>query len=191
MLNCKKLLGLLVATLLFSTLGCTNNDTFEGNRITQKEVKSVEYSKTIHVNYPSDEAIKLFTAEGEAYWILGWSPVFVKGNGFNKDDAFLLEGFLIDTVFVVNEYSESRGVISYTRINEGLDVATIDIKVKATAQQNSDVTVTYKITSMGFFGDQKTKMLTREKFESEMESWQSNIQTQKESIDKWLGSLKK
>lgn len=177
----------LISTVLFAVTASVmaNGAEFAGDEVTTKSVEQVEYTETIFVNYEPKTAAKLFTGEGEAYWVPDWSPVFIKGDGFAKNDIFLLEGVIIDTIFVVNEYDEEKGRIAYTRINEGLDVATINIDIKP-KDSGSAVTVTYRVSGMGFFGNRKTDYLTADVFKEGMRMWESDIERQEPTINQWL-----
>ncbi len=45
------------------------------------------------LNIPAEKAIYLFSAEGEKYWVKDWEPSLPRGDGFQKNDVFYVNGY--------------------------------------------------------------------------------------------------
>jgi len=167
---------------------------YDGKHTSLDEVSKVEHSavyvdrhSTIKVNYPVEKAIRLFSAEGEKYWIPGWKPLILKGDGFNKGDVFVIPASTDhkQSTFIVVEFNKEKGVALYSRVVQGLSAGLIEINVTPSGI-GSSVEVTYKITSLSKKGAEELSRLSNEAFAKEMSHWEKSIESHKHFIENWF-----
>ena len=94
---------------------------------------------TLHVPLPPEEAIQLFTAEGERAWVPGWDPTHVS-----------------DTVFTTDHHGHSIWVITdetattrrYARVTPGVQAGTVEVRCEADGE-HTRAHVTYDLAALG------------------------------------------
>jgi hypothetical protein len=99
----------------------------------------MKLSGTIHVPLPPDEAIALFTPEGERAWAPGWNPHHHSPTVFATDHGGT------DTLWVITDHEPRR--LRYARVTPGVHAGTVEI----CCQPDGDDTradVTYDLTAL-------------------------------------------
>lgn len=100
------------------------------------------------VPIPADEAIGLFTPEGERAWAAGWNPAYPAGEASESNGTvFTTEAGGVETIWVVHRINRRGYVATYSRVTPGHHAGTV--KVQCVDQDDDDgcvVTVTYDMT---------------------------------------------
>ena len=93
---------------------------------------------TVRVPLPPDQAIELFTPEGERRWVAGWDPSYPGG-----DEAVFLTGA---TTWVTVERGDR--VRRYARVTPGVQAGTVSVAC-APDGAGTVATVGYELTALG------------------------------------------
>jgi hypothetical protein len=93
---------------------------------------------TVFVGLPPQEAIELFTAEGERRWVDGWDPAYPAGP---QGPVFLTHG----TVWVVVDAGPLHR--RYARVTPGDRAGTVEVRCRA-AQAGTEAEVVYDVTAL-------------------------------------------
>jgi hypothetical protein len=109
----------------------------------RREVQSGRFT----LDLPSDEAFKLFTAEGERLWVPGWSPHILGPLPQARGLVFLTGKGAERTIWTVIESDESRGLVLYSRVTAGSRAGLVRVRVEAD-RDGSSVEVTYDMTAL-------------------------------------------
>jgi hypothetical protein len=92
----------------------------------------------VRVALPPDEAIELFTPEGERTWVAGWDPTYPGGD----DGVFVTDA----TTWVTVERSER--VRRYARVTPGVQAGTVSVRCEPDGA-GTVATVGYELTALG------------------------------------------
>jgi hypothetical protein len=102
-----------------------------------------ERAVTFVIDAPPAQAIPLFTARREMEWDNEWRPVFL-----TEDTVFIVDHDFGQATWVMTRYDAHEGAVHYVRITPEHTVGQIWIRVAAMADQQSHVTVTYRLTAL-------------------------------------------
>lgn len=147
----------------------------------------VSHKGSLEVDYPPREALRLFTAEGERYWIPGWEPEILRGDGYHRDDVFVAAGPGGHSTYVVMDYNDKKHHSLYARVTPGVSAGTVEITITPHGR-GSLVEVGYSFTSLSDEGAVSLSKLTDEAFSQQMLSWKNGIESAKGKISGWLRS---
>jgi hypothetical protein len=95
---------------------------------------------TLHVSRPPDEAIALFTPEGERAWVAGWQPRYASDSVFTTDHG----GH--ETIWLVLE--ETERTRRYARVTPGVKAGTVEVRCEPDGQ-HTRAHVTYDVAALG------------------------------------------
>ena len=98
------------------------------------------------------DALPLFTPEGERRWAgESWNPVYplpeAVGDGSAPGTVFSTDSDGGAATWVVLERGDDR--VRYARVAPGRIAGTVSVRCTATAPDETEVTVTYDVTSLG------------------------------------------
>jgi len=93
---------------------------------------------TVRVALPPDEAIELFTPEGERRWVADWDPSYPGG-----DEGVFLTG---DTTWVTGERGEHSR--RYARVTPGVQAGTVSVSC-APDGAGTVATIGHQLTALG------------------------------------------
>ncbi|MGZ4233738.1 MAG: SRPBCC family protein [Solirubrobacteraceae bacterium] len=101
----------------------------------------------ITVGLPREQAIALFTPEGERRWADGWDPHYPEPRRREGPGAvFITEhGGHRTTWIMVGQGPEG---VSYARVTEAMSAGTVAVDVVATDERSTQVRVTYDLTAI-------------------------------------------
>jgi Polyketide cyclase / dehydrase and lipid transport len=124
----------------------------------------------------AEEAIELFTPEGERRWAgIHWDPVYPDA-GTRGDPApglvFTTAGDGGTTVWVVLAREPDR--ITYARVLPDHSAGIVTVTCSPTADESSQVTVQYDITALGDAGEAFASSLA-DHYDAFIESWRDEI----------------
>lgn len=116
---------------------------------------------------PADEAIELFTPEGERAWAPGWDPSFPAGQ--NPDEgAVFVTGAHGPTCWIVLAREPRR--MAYARVQPGVSAGTVSVTCVEEAAERSAFEVAYDLTALGDEGDARLAELERG-YAAEIAGW--------------------
>lgn len=106
----------------------------------------------ITVGLPSEQAMALFTPEGERRWAEGWDPhypepgrregpgaVFTTGHGGHRTTWIMVD--------------HGSGSVRYARVTESMTAGTVAVEVVGSREHTTQVRVTYDLTALSPAGD--------------------------------------
>ena len=123
---------------------------------------------------PADEAFDFFTAEGEKYWVPGWSPTVLGELPQHPGLVFLTESNGQQTIWTVIESDRQARRHVYSRVTPGLTAATVKVEVRASGE-GSRVHVSYDLTALSEEGAAALDAYADPQFEQMMEKWRSLV----------------
>jgi hypothetical protein len=94
----------------------------------------MKFTGTIRTPLPPDQAISLFTPEGERAWVPGWDP------HHHSDTVFTTHG---DTIWVVLETGDPH-TVRYARVAPGRHAGTVEVR----CHPDGTARVTYDLTPL-------------------------------------------
>ena len=100
-------------------------------------MNNISCEGTVRVALPPDEAIELFTPEGERRWVDGWDPSYPGG-----DESVFLTG---ETAWVTVERGDR--VRRYARVTPGVQAGTVSVRCDPDGD-HTVATVAYELTAL-------------------------------------------
>jgi hypothetical protein len=109
--------------------------------------KSVRRATEITVRLPAEQAMALFTPEGERRWAEGWDPHYPEPGRRDGPGAVFTTGHggHMTTWIMVDH---GRGSVGYARVTEGMTAGTVAVEVVGSAERSTQVRVTYDLTPL-------------------------------------------
>ncbi len=152
--------------------------------MTDKQIK-ITRKGIVDVGSPPELAITLFTAEGEKLWLgdCGWNPTYIRGDGFHKNDVFIVG----EQIFVTTLYDPKAAKAEYVRLNPNNSITVIKVKLQK-HDCGSRAYIDYEMTALSTEGEKSLQQNTEAAFNKQMENWQTRICQYKQNIDKWIYS---
>jgi hypothetical protein len=103
-------------------------------------MRRVVLSGSLFVALPPEEAIALFTAEGERSWVPHWDPSYPAGGDDREVGTVFVTG---DTTWIV--IGSTADTMRYARFTPGERTGTVEVRCVA-ADGGARVEVTYDLT---------------------------------------------
>ena len=130
---------------------------------------------TISVPLPADEAMLLFTAQGERDWVEGWDPKFPGGEPDDEGEGtvFVTSADGRPTYWVVA--ARATGSVRYARITPGLFAGTVEVRERRSDARATQVDVTYDLSALTPHGATKLDDFAAD-YEREIGAWQDAIE---------------
>jgi hypothetical protein len=101
----------------------------------------------LRVEVPPDEALSLFTPEGEREWVEGWHPTYPAGLASDKVGTVFVTGELDHATYWV--IVESTGTARrYARVTPGRNAGVVEVKCERDGAAATRVDVTYRLTAL-------------------------------------------
>ena len=130
-------------------------------------------SAEITVALPRDQAIALFTAEGERRWAEDWNPRYPQparrdGPGVVFNTA---HGSCETTWIMVDHRPDG---VRYARVTHGMTAGTVAVDVVAPHNDTTRLRVTYDLTALTTTGEAWLAVLDAE-YDTEIASWATDI----------------
>ena len=147
-----------------------SNDTLPGE---------VVRTGTVRVALPADQALDLFTAEGEIAWAPGWKPRYVTPpDGRPVAGGLWLTGEGSDEVlWRVQRFDRAAREAEYLRISAGNRVVTVHVRCVADPDDASQTVaaVTYRVVPLSDAGREWLSAFTEETYAGMMREWERLI----------------
>jgi hypothetical protein len=155
----------------------------------------VVHSGTVRVALPPDEALELFTPEGETRWAPGWRPVYVSPSDGSPviggvwltqdhvtppDDATVEDGIwqaeesANQTIWRVQNFDRVAREAEYLRITPGNRVVTVHVRLAAHGDSTL-ATVTYRALAISDAGRAWLVTFTPERYAAMLREWERFI----------------
>jgi hypothetical protein len=131
---------------------------------------------TISVPLPADEAMLLFTAQGERDWVEGWDPEFPAGEPTEEGEG---------TVFVTTAHgrctywvvaAHAAGSVRYARTTPGFVAGTVEVRRRHSDAQSTQVDVTYDLSALTPHGAAELDAFAAG-YKQEIRAWEVAIET--------------
>jgi len=136
----------------------------------------VVHTGTVRVSLPPDEALELFTAEGEIGWAPGWQPQYVSpSDGSPVVGGVWLTGHGAEqTIWRVQKFDRATHEAEYLRITPGNRVVTVQVRL-APDGEGTLATVSYRALAISAEGQAWVDAFTAEHYAAMMREWQDLI----------------
>lgn len=110
-------------------------------------LRSIEIS----VALPPDQAMNLFTAEGERRWAEGWNPHYPVPDRRDGSGAVFTTGHGgHQTTWIMVDHRPE--IVRYARVTEGLTAGTVAVEVVQADEHSTRMRVTYDLTALSDAG---------------------------------------
>jgi hypothetical protein len=149
--------------------------------MTLRMTTSVRLATEITVGLPPEQAMELFTAEGERRWADGWDPhypephrregpgaVFTTGHGGHQSTWIMVD--------------QRPGSVRYARVTEGMTAGTVAVDVVGSGERSTQVRVTYDLTSLTRAGETWLEVFAAD-YEAAIGEWATEIAAALDSDD--------
>jgi hypothetical protein len=114
--------------------------------------RTVVRATEITVELPAEEAMKLFTPEGERRWADGWDPQYPEADRREGPGAVFTTGHGgHQTTWIMVDHSPRS--VRYARVTEGMTAGTVAVDVVGSREHSTRVRVTYDLTALTNTGE--------------------------------------
>lgn len=134
---------------------------------------TVRRSADITVGLAREQALALFTPEGERRWAEGWDPQYPEVRRREGPGAVFLtrHGGHETTWIVIDQRTEG---IRYARVVDGMTAGTIAVDVLGSSENATQLRVTYDLTALTDAGETWLEAFDAH-YESEIAAWSTAI----------------
>jgi hypothetical protein len=134
---------------------------------------TIQHAAEITVSLPLEQALALFTPEGERRWAAGWDPQYPDPRRREGAGAVFTtsHGSHETTWVMVDQRPDS---VRYARVVHGMTAGTIAVDVLYARDGATRVRVTYDLTALTAAGEAWLEAFA-EHFESEIAAWSGEI----------------
>ena len=113
---------------------------------------TVHRATEITVGLPPDEAMALFTPEGERRWADGWDPHYPEPGRREGPGAVFTTGHGgHQTTWIMVDHAP--GGVRNARVTEGMTAGTVAVDVVGSRERSTQVRVTYDLTALSPAGE--------------------------------------
>lgn len=135
--------------------------------------RHIDHTATLTVELPLDEAMELFTPQGERDWIPGWEPEYLfRAEDDGADTVFRTHHDGEETLWMVLDFDAEEGSAVYARITPGSRLGTVMIDGEEIDDTSTWITVTYELTALSEEGNETLREFTEEVFEEMVAEWE-------------------
>jgi hypothetical protein len=134
---------------------------------------SVKRTAEIVVELPCEQAMALFTPDGERRWAEGWDPRYPDpGRREGPGAVFITEHGSHHTTWVMVDHR--RESVRYARVTHGVTAGTVAVDVLRSAEQATVVHVTYDLTALTPAGETWLEAFDAH-YDAEIAGWATDI----------------
>lgn len=106
----------------------------------------------ITVDLPPEQAVQLFTPEGERQWANGWDPRYPEPDRREGRGAVFTTGHGgHQTTWIIVD--QGRGTVRYARVTDGMTAGTVAVEVVGSREYSTHLRVTYDLTALSPAGE--------------------------------------
>jgi hypothetical protein len=127
--------------------------TYDGlGRIIAAMPTTLRRTAEITVELPRDQAMMLFTPEGERRWADGWNPDYPQPDRREGPGAvFTTAHGEHQTTWIMVDHAPDR--IRYARVAHGTSAGTVTVEVVSSREHDTKLRVTYDLTALSAAGE--------------------------------------
>lgn len=130
-------------------------------------------SAEITVGLPREQAMALFTAEGECRWAKGWEPRYPEPARRDQPGAvFITAHGGHDTTWIMVDHRPDG--VRYARVTHELTAGTVAVDVLFSSDHSTRLRVTYDLTALSTAGETWLTAFDA-RYDDEIASWASDI----------------
>lgn len=134
---------------------------------------TIHHAAEITVGLPREQAITLFTPEGERRWADGWDPQYPEPRRREGPGAvFTTSHGGHETTWIIVD--QRPDCIRYARVVQGLTAGTIAVDVLYSKEGATSVRVTYDLTALSAAGEAWLQAFA-DHYETEIGAWSHEI----------------
>ena len=135
--------------------------------------KAARRATEITVDLPPEQAIALFTPEGERRWADGWDPHYPEPRRREGPGAVFTTGHGgHQTTWIMVDHGP--GGVRYARVTESMTAGTVAVDVVGSRERSTQVRVTYDLTSLSPAGETWLKSFDAD-YEAAIGDWATEI----------------
>jgi hypothetical protein len=114
--------------------------------------RTVLRATEITVDLPAEQAMELFTPEGERRWADGWDPQYPETDRRDGPGAVFTTGHGgHQTTWIMVDHGP--GSVRYARVTQGMTAGTVAVDVVRSREHSTRVRVTYDLTALTSAGE--------------------------------------
>jgi hypothetical protein len=134
---------------------------------------SVEFTGTVTVALPIDEAFELFSPIGEARWVPDWNPELLHPSGadWERGQIFRTREMYGDAVWIVTALDRGAREAEYHRVEAGRYVARVRVRCEGVEARRTHVHVRYAFIGLSAEGNADINRMTQSEFDGKMQRW--------------------
>ena len=134
---------------------------------------AVHRATEITVGLPPEQAMVLFTPEGERPWAEGWDPHYPQPDRQEGPGAVFTTGHGgHQTTWIMVD--QGPGGVRYARVTEGMTAGTVAVDVVQSRERSTRVRVTYDLTALTPAGEAWLESFDAE-YENAIGGWDTEI----------------
>jgi hypothetical protein len=134
---------------------------------------SVLLATEINVGLPPEQAMELFTPEGERRWVDGWDPHYPEPDRREGPGAVFTTGHgAHQTTWIMVDHLP--GSVRYARVMDGMTAGTVAVDVVGSGERSTQVRVTYDLTSLTPAGEDWLEAFAAD-YEAAIGEWATEI----------------
>jgi hypothetical protein len=112
----------------------------------------VRRATEITVELPLEQAMALFTPEGERRWAHGWDPQYPQADRREGPGAVLTTGHGgHQTTWIMVDHAPAS--VRYARVTQDMTAGTVAVEVVGSREHSTQVRVTYDLTALTSHGE--------------------------------------
>jgi hypothetical protein len=109
-------------------------------------------STEITVELPAEQAMKLFTPEGERRWADGWNPQYPEAHRREgPGTVFTTEHGGHQTTWIMVDHGPRN--VRYARVTQGMTAGTVGVDIVGSRERSTRLRVTYDLTALTRAGE--------------------------------------
>ena len=133
-------------------------------------------TREFHLDLAAEQAILLFTAEGERRWAAGWDPAILSGLDERGSVFVTHAGTDRATHWIVTAFDPAAGRIAYARLVDGSNFGLVEVRCCPAPQGGTSVSVRYTLTPLGDEGARfVARFLEPAHFDAMIDGWKTAI----------------
>ena len=133
-------------------------------------------SGQFELELPAQEAIKLFTPEGERRWVDGWNPTYPAGEASETPGTvFITAHGETQTVWLIQTIDTGECTVAYSRVTPEQHAGTVRVSCDDNPHGGCAVTVTYDMSLLPGGDTSALDQYDDHHFDAMMSHWASAI----------------
>ncbi len=131
---------------------------------------------SFELNLQAQEAISLFTPEGERGWAPGWNPTYPAGEpSETPGTVFTTDHGGTETIWLIHTIDTDDRAVAYSRVTPGQDAGTVRVTCEDNPQGGCTVSVTYDMSLLPGGNPAELERFSDQAFEAMMSHWSQAI----------------